>query len=100
MTNNGRTSKGTFAKGVSGNPDGRPPRKFLTKELTAAIDGPTRKILIAKIIGYAKAGERWAMELIFDRIEGKVPTSLGIDVPEDFVFTLEFNKNGREKEDG
>jgi len=67
-----------FQKGKSGNPKGRPKDKAFTDALRLAVnrtDGDGRKklaVLAEKAVEYAMAGESWAMQMIADRIEGKV----------------------------
>ncbi len=62
-----------FKKGHSGNPAGRPKgSKSLTDLLrqTLNLDG-NREAIIDKVIALAIKGERWATELVWDRLEGK-----------------------------
>lgn len=60
----GRTSKGKFAKGSSGNPRGRPP--MLSPELRERLDKATPEI-IDKILEKALNGDLAAAKVILDR---------------------------------
>jgi len=71
-------SSATWQPGQSGNPNGRPPKaKCLTDLLRKKLaeKGPDGKqnieIITEKVIHLARMGERWAAELIYDRLEGK-----------------------------
>lgn len=77
----------TFKKGQSGNPLGRPSDKTLTitralqEALSRRSGGPKSKLnselLVDKLIEMAVVdGNPKAIELILDRVEGKVPTPL------------------------
>lgn len=64
---------GRFLQGHSGNPDGRPKgSKSLTDLLRQHLnqDGK-REAIIEKVVDLAIQGERWATELVWDRLEGK-----------------------------
>lgn len=93
-----RNSKGQWKRGHSGNPDGRPARRAFTDELTRQLDdtGAVEDI-VRRVIERALQGERWAVELIWIRLEGKPRQAINVGaIDEDFVFTLNFNKNPRE----
>ncbi len=61
-----------WKKGQSGNIKGRRSNKLMTEMLrTALAKGDVTEKIIAKLIKLALDGERWAVELIFDRIDGK-----------------------------
>ncbi len=78
-----------FAPGRSGNPGGRPPSRLLTAELLKGLTSPSgaqaeRELEIpsdstntaavaARVIRMAVAGNMAAINLLFDRIEGKTP---------------------------
>jgi len=73
----GRKQDGTFAKGHTGNPNGRPKKEYtfadiMNKILDEEVDGKTRReIILTKVIQKAYEGERWAVEFMANRIEGK-----------------------------
>ena len=61
-----------WKKGESGNPSGRRSHRQLTEALKAELaKGDTAIEIIRKVVSLAKGRERWAVELIFDRVEGK-----------------------------
>jgi len=63
---------GQFVKGVSGNPNGRPRGKTPSEYLRARLErGKTCEQIMDKVVTLALHGERWAVELLFDRMEGK-----------------------------
>src|SRR3972149_6033262 len=63
---------GQFVKGVSGNPNGRPRGKTPSEYLRARLErGRTYEQIMDKVTSLAVSGERWAVELLFDRMEGK-----------------------------
>jgi len=63
---------GRFLKGYSGNPKGRimgrTPSDFLRARLA---QGDTYERIMDMVAGLALKGERWAVELLFDRMEGR-----------------------------
>ena len=76
-------SSATWKPGKSGNPNGRPPNaKCLTDLLRRKLakkdaDGkPKMEVITDKVIALALFGERWAGELIYDRLEGKPAQAL------------------------
>ncbi len=85
MKTQGRGPNGRFArngvapgkqhrwkKGESGNPRGRRSTKLMTEMLRAALaKGDVTEKIIDKLVKLALNGERWAVEMIFDRIDGK-----------------------------
>ena len=69
-----------YVKGQSGNPAGRPKKgETMTDALRAVLrergaDGRPNRIGIAKkIIDKALSGDTWAINYVFERVEGKVP---------------------------
>lgn len=77
------TNAGRWKPGQSGNPKGRVPNaKSLTDLLRSSVaaKGPDGKLnmeaITDKVLQFALAGERWAVELIYDRLEGKPPQAL------------------------
>ncbi len=62
----------SFKPGQSGNPRGRRSNKLMTEMLRAALaKGDITEKIIDKLVKLALDGERWCVELIFDRIDGK-----------------------------
>ena len=75
-----RNPDGTFAKGSSGGPGRKPGAKLITPLLRAkmeSVDPKTGKLnaelYVEKIVELALEGERWAAELVFERLDGRVP---------------------------
>lgn len=66
---NGRTGKGQFAKGVSGNPQGRPLgcKSKLARAVHEALDAQ-RDVLIAALIDRASDGHVEALRLVMERM--------------------------------
>ena len=63
---------GQFVKGQSGNPKGRPRGRTPSEYLRARLErGKTYEQIMDKVTSLALSGERWAVELLFDRMEGK-----------------------------
>lgn len=93
-----RNSKGHWRPGQCGNPNGRPSRKTFTDGLMRQLDeSGAEEDIIRMVIELARQGERWAVELIWNRLEGKPRPAIELSrLDEDFVFTLNFNKNPRE----
>jgi len=76
-----------FKKGQSGNPNGRPTKEYTISDLLRAkleeevevFDKATRKkskiknsdLVVDRILGAVRKGEKWAIEMLLDRIEGK-----------------------------
>ena len=72
----------TWKKGQSGNPAGRTTDKALTEALRielreAGKDGLTRsRRVVRKLLQVAEEGNVTAIQLVFDRLEGKAPQSI------------------------
>ena len=73
-----RNNKGQFKSGQSGNPQGRPKKELSASDLIRAKgdnvleNGKTElQEVIDKLYEKAKGGDLRAIEMIFDRIEGK-----------------------------
>lgn len=67
--------KGQFQPGQSGNPAGRPSVKKLTATLISKLeenDGKGYEEIMQKLINLAKSGNMKAIEVILDRVEGKL----------------------------
>lgn len=65
-----------FKPGQSGNPGGRPRDKVFMRELQQILaegDGKKLERIVRKFLDLAEAGEDWAISLLWDRLEGKVP---------------------------
>jgi hypothetical protein len=76
-----------FKKGQSGNPNGRPRKEFTISDLLRAkldeevevFDKATKEIskiknsdlVVDRILRAVRNGEKWAIEMLLDRIEGK-----------------------------
>ena len=83
---NNRTSKGTFKKGVSGNPKGRPPKEFALndhiREIANKPLGRSKKTMLEAVIStvYDEAlnGNMTAVNFLADRILGKPAQTLGV----------------------
>ncbi|MBF0196855.1 MAG: hypothetical protein HQL32_04060 [Planctomycetes bacterium] len=79
-----------WSKGQSGNPKGRPRKEFCIStildkvgdEMTTldGIDLPKKEAVLRKVYTEALAGERWAIEFIADRTEGKPHQSVSQEV--------------------
>ena len=76
----GRTSSGQFAKGLSGNPRGRPP--MLSPELRERLDKATPEI-IDKVVEKALGGDLTAAKIILDRTAPiSKQSSASVTIPE------------------
>ena len=77
---NGKNNPGRHYKpGESGNPRGRPAHKTMTEGLKAELArGNHSQEIIEKVGGLAIKGERWATELIWDRVDGRPVTRVDI----------------------
>jgi hypothetical protein len=68
-------NKGTWKKGQSGNPMGRPPKPTLVEHIRmalTALDPDTRRqnvaIIVQNVIDMAKKKDKWAMEMVWKHI--------------------------------
>lgn len=77
-----------FQPGQSGNPSGRRPA-ILTKALAAKLTPEKAEQLATVLLQKAEAGESWAMQAIWERIEGKVPNRNEDGKPGDFDLDLD-----------
>lgn len=59
-----------FAKGVSGNPSGRP-KDVLTHAIREKLTPDQASALADKLMALAMAGDLKALEIVLDRVEGK-----------------------------
>ena len=82
---NNRTKKGTFKKGTSGNPNGRPKSGFALNEYItdlANVELEDKKTMLEAVVGkvYEEAldGNMTAINFLADRILGKPSQSIGI----------------------
>ena len=81
-----RNPDGTFAKGSSGGPGRKPGAKLLTPLLRArmaAVDPSTGKLnaelYVEKIVELALDGEKWAAELVIERLDGRLPNAQTVE---------------------
>ena len=82
---NNRTKKGTFKKGVSGNPKGRPPKEFALNEHIrsyANLKIKNKKTMLEAVVErvYQEAldGNMTAVAYLSDRILGRPSQTLGV----------------------
>ena len=83
---NNRTKKGTFKKGVSGNPSGRPPKEFALNEHIRSMAnqpmGKTKKTIleavVSKVYEEALDGNMTAINFLADRVLGKASQSIAV----------------------
>ena len=82
---NNRDEHGRFISGKSGNPKGRPLKDFAISDilndiLDEEIEGSSRKRIILKgVVQRAYNGERWAVQFIADRTEGKPEQKIKVE---------------------
>ena len=68
-----------WVKGQSGNPSGAAPPKRFAAALDRAIaqgDGKKLRDAAEQLLDQAAAGEQWAIAMLADRIDGKVPQAI------------------------
>lgn len=66
-----RNEDGTFPKGISGNPKGRPRRKTLTELIHAKLDETNGwDAIVAKVIELSVAGNRHVLKQLWDHTDG------------------------------
>jgi len=82
---NNRTKKGTFKKGVSGNPNGRPPKEFALNEHIRSLANTQMKgkktmleAVVARVYDEALSGNMTAVNFLADRILGRPSQQIGI----------------------
>lgn len=61
-----------FKKGVSGNPKGRPPKITFTQVAGTVVTREDMEQIILKLVEKAKTGSWRHIEILFDRLFGKV----------------------------
>jgi hypothetical protein len=73
-----------FDSGQSGNPGGSlKKRNMLSSALDKALladDARKVREIADKIVALASEGDKWAVEFVWDRVEGKVPVKQEVDV--------------------
>jgi hypothetical protein len=73
-----------FQEGQSGNPGGSlKKRNLLTSALDRALlaeDSKRVREIAEKIVTLAAEGDKWAVEFVWDRVEGKVPVNVKQEV--------------------
>lgn len=78
----GRTNEGRFAKGVSGNPQGRPKAKHTALRRELELHGAS---VAGVVVERAMAGDMQAARLVLERIQAPVKASTApvtLDVPD------------------
>ena len=97
---NNRTKKGTFKKGTSGNPNGRPTKEFALNEHIRLMAnqpmGKTKKTIleavVSKVYEEALDGNMTAINFLADRILGKASQSIGIkDISEEPIKVFDID---------
>lgn len=77
-----------FQKGQSGNPGGRRVA-FLSKAVAAKLTQAQAEKIANELIKKATAGESWAIQMLWERTEGKVPNRNENGQPGDFGLDLD-----------
>ncbi len=83
---NNRTKKGTFKKGMSGNPKGRPPKEFALNEYIRDMANQTHddskktmlEAVVSKVYEEALKGNMTAVSYLSDRVLGKPSQSIAV----------------------
>ena len=94
-----RTKKGTFKKGTSGNPNGRPKSGFALNEYItdlANVELKDKKTMLEAVVGkvYEEAldGNMSAINFLADRVLGKPSQSIGIkDISEEPIKVFDID---------
>ena len=70
---------GKWQKGQSGNPRGRPSTKPFKEALAALVDqnAEAMRLAAAALMARAQTGDVAALKEVADRLDGKVPTTVG-----------------------
>lgn len=76
-----------FQKGQSGNPGGRRPN-VLSRAVFAKMTPEQADRIAEQLIAKAEDGESWAMQMLWERTEGKVPNRNEDGKPGDFEMDL------------
>ncbi len=69
--------EGQWKPGQSGNPGGRPKWKPITEALQHLVDVDVAAAIASKMLVRAGAGDVSAFNAVMDRLEGKVPQTVG-----------------------
>lgn len=72
-------NKTSFAPGKSGNPDGLKKTTFVRDcflRLNAQSDGNLVREVCEKVAELARGGEQWAVQELFNRLDGKPPQAI------------------------
>ena len=72
-------TKTSFTAGKSGNPDGLKKTTFIRDcfvRLNAQSDGNMVRQVCEKVVELAKEGEPWAVQELFNRLDGKPPQAI------------------------
>jgi len=76
-----------FQKGKSGNPGGRRKDKLARAALLMVLkedgeDMPVLREIMDRLVTAAVDGERWAIQMLFDRLDGKATQAVEADINE------------------
>ena len=72
-------TKSSFTAGKSGNPEGLKKTTFVRDcflRLNAQSDGNMVRLVCEKVVELAKEGEPWAVQELFNRLDGKPPQAI------------------------